>query len=75
MTIPVSEARREGLRAAEEAMAAFPEKAGLAGANILCFVIRLGVDLEELPAFELSNSVVKYKLLVQKTKTFYAHHF
>ena len=28
-------------------MAALPEKAGLAGANILCLFIRLGVDLEK----------------------------
>jgi hypothetical protein len=52
--IPVSEARREGLRASEESTAALVEKAGLAGANILCLFIPLGVDFEELPALELS---------------------
>lgn len=60
--IPVSKARRDGLRGAEEDVAALLEKAGLAGANILCFFIPLGVDsdLEELPAFALSKSVIKY---------------
>lgn len=59
----MSEARRDGLRADEESAATFPEKAGLAGANILCLFI-LGVpedfDWEE-PAFALSKSFVKYK--------------
>lgn len=41
--------------------AALLEKAGLAGANILCWFLRLGVDMEELLAFDLSNSDVEYK--------------
>ena len=60
-TIPVSEARRDALRGAEEGIAALLEKAGLAGAKILYLFIPFGVDLEELPALALSNSVVKYK--------------
>jgi hypothetical protein len=56
----VSDARRDGLRPDEENAATFPEKAGLAGANILCrFILGVPVDLEEL-AFALSNSVVEF---------------
>lgn len=57
-TVPVSDARRDGLRAAEESTAAFLEKAGLAGAKILCLFLLLGVDLEEEPALAISNSDV-----------------
>ena len=49
ISLPVSDARREGLRTAEESTAALLEKAGLAGANIWWSFIRLGVDIEELP--------------------------
>jgi hypothetical protein len=37
------------------------EKAGLAGANILCLLMRLGVvvDFEELPPLVSSNSAIK----------------
>lgn len=62
MTIPVSDARRDGLRTAEEAIAALLEKAGLAGAKILCFFITIGVVFEE-PALAVSNSDIKYKPL------------
>jgi hypothetical protein len=70
----VSDARRDGLRAAEESAATFPEKAGLAGANILClFIFGVSVDLEEL-AFALSNSVVKYKHKHHDWLSKIAHH-
>ena len=61
MAIPASDARRDGLRTAEENTAALLEKAGLAGANILCLLMRLGVvvDFKELPPLVLSNSAVK----------------
>ena len=59
--IPVSEARRDCLRGAEESTAALLEKAGLAGAKILFLFIRLGIDIEELLDFAVSNSIVKYK--------------
>jgi hypothetical protein len=61
MAIPVSDARRDGLRTAEEDTAALLEKAGLAGANILCLLMRLGVvvDFEELPPLVSSNSAIK----------------
>jgi hypothetical protein len=66
MSIPVSDARRDGLRAAEEDTAALLEKAGLAGAKILCLLMRLGVpvDFEELPPspLALSNSVIKVSI-------------
>ena len=53
-SIPVSDARRDGLQVAEESAATLLEKAGLAGANILfLFTPLLGVDLEEL-AFAFS---------------------
>lgn len=55
----MSEARREVLRATDEDMATLLEKAGLAGANILCLIVALGVGLEE-PALALSNSFVEY---------------
>ena len=45
----MSDARRDGLHPYEESAAAFPEKAGLAGANILCLLIfGVLVELEEL---------------------------
>ena len=62
LPIPVSDARRDDLRAVEEDVAARLEKAGLAGANILClkFFTRLeGVGFEGLLIFALSKSVVK----------------
>lgn len=59
MAIPVSEARRDGLRAVEETMPALLEKAGLAGAKILCLFTALGVYFEEELALALSNSVVQ----------------
>lgn len=60
-SIPVSDARRDVLRAAEEAVATLPDKAGLGGANILFLFtpLLLGVALEEL-AFAFSNSFVEY---------------
>ena len=61
MAIPVSDARRDGLRAAEEGTAALLENAGLAGANIRCLFILLGVDFEERSSLALSKSVVKSK--------------
>lgn len=61
MAIPVSEARRDGLRAVEETTPALLENAGLAGANSLCLFTALGVDFEEEPALAFSNSVKKYK--------------
>jgi hypothetical protein len=60
----VSDARRDGLRPEEENAAAFPEKAGLAGANILCLLIfGVLVDLEEL-AFALSKSFAKVSICI-----------
>jgi hypothetical protein len=59
MTIPVSFALRTALRGTEESTPAVLEKAGLAGAKILCLSIPLGVDLDELLALELSNAFVK----------------
>ena len=59
ISIPVSKARREVLRIVEDTTV-LPEKAGLAGANILCFIAALGVDFED-PALALSNSNVKFK--------------
>ena len=64
ITIPVSDALRDGLRMAVEEMAALLLKAGLAGAKILCLFVRLGVDFEEVPAFALSNSIHKFEHLV-----------
>jgi hypothetical protein len=68
-SIPVSDAQRDGLRAAEEDTAALLEKAGLAGAKILCLLMRLGVpvDFEELPPSPpvLSNSVIKVSITLQ----------
>jgi hypothetical protein len=51
--IPVSDARRDGLRPADEYAETLLEKAGLVGANILCLFIVVLVDFEEL-AFALS---------------------
>jgi hypothetical protein len=48
--IPVSDARRDALRTAVDDTAALLEKAGLAGANMLCLFKRMGVDFEELSA-------------------------
>jgi hypothetical protein len=53
IAIPVSNARRDTLRAADEGTPALLENAGLAGAKILFLFIPLGVDLEELPGFPL----------------------
>lgn len=60
-SIPVSDARRDVLRPAEEAAATLPEKAGLGGANILFLFtpLLLGMALEEL-AFAFTKSFVKY---------------
>jgi hypothetical protein len=44
--IPVSDARRDALRTAEESTPALLEKAGLAGANIFLLFIPFGVDFE-----------------------------
>lgn len=55
----MSKARREVLRIVEDTTV-LPEKAGLAGANILCFIAALGVDFED-PALALSNSNAKFK--------------
>ena len=60
----MSDARRDGLRPDEESAAAFPEKDGLAGANILCLLIfGVLVELEEL-AFALSNSIVDISIRI-----------
>ena len=57
-TVPVSDAWRDGLRAAKESTAAFLEKARLAGAKILCLFLLIEVDFKEEPALELLNSDV-----------------
>jgi len=73
-SIPVSDAQRDGLRAAEESDPALLDKAGLAGANILFLFIRLGVDLEELAFVAFSNSFVEYKHLHIIEYSEYTHH-
>ena len=75
--IPVSDARRDGLWAAEEGAPALLEKAGLAGANILCLFVpfKLGVKFEEGPALALSKSVVKYKKGCHAKHSEYTHCF
>ena len=60
----MSDAQRDGLRPEEENAAAFPEKAGLAGANILCLLIfGVLVEPEEL-AFDISNSIVNISICI-----------
>ena len=60
ISIPVSDARRDALRVAEESMPGLLEKAGLAGANIFLLFIPLAVFFEEPPAAAaaLSKSVI-----------------
>ena len=55
--IPVSDARRVGLRELVE-VETLPDKAGLVGANISCLVLSLGMDLEEGPAWLLYSAMV-----------------